>query len=423
MIEPLDLTPYELKLLDKAIPYAREIKASTERYPTQDELKKFLHCSSVSAQRLQRFLVRTDAVKVANKADTKHNKAVDKAVLDVVVDAPFQSNEEFVLREHARLARSLAKLKFEAKADSELREIAILEEIESLKEHAKGQINAKPSKIARSKKPTGNMLELSIPDTHFGKLAWPTETGHEPWDTTISAATYTRAVDTLIDRSGEYEYDEILYVVGNDILNSNDAENMTAHGTIVTTDGRYHKTFWKVRSTVVSVIEKLRQIAPVRVMMVYGNHDTLAAWHLGDSLECYFHAHKDVVIDNQPTYRKYYQFGLCMLGYTHGDKGQRDDYPLLMATEQPKMFGETKYREMHIGHRHKTQTDEFHGVRVRTFSALCPPDDWHAENAFTGNLRNAEALKWNKEQGLLGTALYCDDAQEPIITKRAIVSK
>jgi hypothetical protein len=86
------------------------------------------------------------------------------------------------------------------------------------------------------------------------------------------------------------------------------------------------------------------------VKMVPGNHDTLSTWCLGHSLECWFHATPDVMIDNEPRNRKYHQFGQVILMFTHGDKGKRPNYPLVMATEQPQMFGATVHREAHTGH-------------------------------------------------------------------------
>lgn len=297
--------------------------------------------------------------------------------------------------------------------------IAIRHEIESLKEDAKKSART-PVKIVRPVRVTGNMLELNIPDAHFGKLAWPVETGYEPYDSKIAETIYLRAVETLLDRVKGHDFDEILFVVGNDIFNSDDLESRTTKGTVVTTDGRYHKTFYTVRNTIIRVIERLRVIAPVKVVMVPGNHDNLSVWHLGDSLECWFHKYTDVAIENTPIYRKYHRFGNVMLMFTHGDKGKRQDYPLLMATEKPEMFGATKYREAHTGHTHMTKLDEQHGVRVRVLPALCPPDDWHAENGFVGNLRNAEAYIWNKNEGLVGMAFYCDNAQEQIVTERKV---
>jgi predicted phosphodiesterase len=298
--------------------------------------------------------------------------------------------------------------------------LAVRKEIELLKEDAKKAART-PHTLVRPLKTTGNMLEINIPDVHVGKLAWPEETGYEPYDLKIAPQIHRRALATLLDRTKNYKFDQVLFVVGNDLFNSDDIENRTTKGTIVTTDGRYHKTFGIVRRMITESIERLREIAPVKVIMVSGNHDNLSVWHLGDSLECYFHKYTDVEIDNTPRQRKYHQFGKVMLMLTHGDKGKRQDYPLLMATEQPAMFGQTKFREAHTGHNHMTKLDEQHGVRVRVLPALCPPDDWHAENGLVGNQRSAEAHVWNKDEGLIAQVFYNDDAQETIVSKREIV--
>lgn len=290
-------------------------------------------------------------------------------------------------------------------------------ELAQLKEDAKHTAR-EPRPVVRSIIRSGNMLEINIPDAHFGKQAWPVETRHEPYDTAIAEKMFIRALETLLERVKGYHFDQILFVVGNDLFNSDDVENRTTKGTVVTTDGRYHKTFYKVRKTITYCIERLREIAPVKVLMVSGNHDDLSVWHLGDSLECYFAKYADVQIENTPTHYKYHQYGKVMLMFTHGDKGKRTEYPQLMAHEQPEMWGSTQFRECHTGHTHMTKVDEKYGVRVRVLPALCPPDDWHSENGYVGNLRNAEAYVWNKDEGLVTMAFYNDDSQPPIVTKR-----
>jgi hypothetical protein len=288
--------------------------------------------------------------------------------------------------------------------------IEIQKEIQALKSLAESH-SIEPDKEYDYSSDSGNMLEINIPDVHFGKLAWPEETGYEPYDVKIASAMYQRAVRALIDRTKGTKYDQVLYVIGNDMLNADDLEGRTTSGTQVTNDVRYHKVFSVVRTTVIWAVEELRKIAPVKVVVVPGNHDQLSSWHLGDSVQCYFHAYKDVIVENSPRQRKYHEFGTVMLGFTHGDKGSLEDYPLLMATEQPEMFGRTKFREMHTGHTHRTKLDEKHGVRVRVLPALCPADDWHSENSYVGNLRNAEAYTWNQREGLTGITIFNDNSQ------------
>lgn len=290
--------------------------------------------------------------------------------------------------------------------------IAAKDEIAELKKLALNQ--ASPAPWPASVPPvSGNVLELAIMDHHFGKLAWGVETGHDHYDTKIAQRIWEQAYEHLVHAAASaYKIEKVLLLVGNDILNSDDSDGRTTHGTYVATDGRYHKTFSLVRNTLINTVQRLRQLAPVHVVVMPGNHDRLSAWHLGDSLECFFHQYPDIVVDNLPRARKYFRWGSVLLGFTHGDKGKRTDYPLLMATEQPEAFGATTFREWHTGHNHRTQVDEYHGVRVRILPALCAPDAWHNEEGFVGAQRTAQAFVWNKNKGLLAQFYYNQDAEK-----------
>src|SRR3990167_10886602 len=261
-------------------------------------------------------------------------------------------------------------------------QISVREELDSLKESAKKiATSIKPIIKRTHRKPSGNLMEASIPDLHIGKLAWGRETGWGDYDVRIAESLFDEALGTLLARTESYSVDKICFVVGNDLLNTNNAEGTTAAGTMVTSDSRFHKTFRIAREMTVRAIEQMRKIAPVSVVVVPGNHDRLATWHLGDSLECYYHKCKDVVIENDPTPRKYFQWGNVMLMWSHeGQIGKRSDYPLLMATEQPQMFGATKFREVHTGDLHQVRLEEKHGVRVRILPSLSAADDWHSEH-------------------------------------------
>lgn len=255
------------------------------------------------------------------------------------------------------------------------------------------------------------MLELALYDLHMGKLAWAPETGQEHYDSKIALVRFNTALDTLLSRvSSHGHFARILFVVGNDLLNADTTAGATTAGTPQDNDARFQKTFGIVRQMITRAIdERLRALSlDVRVLIVPGNHDKLTAWHLGDSLECYYHATPGVVVSNAPIYRKYEQFGKVMLMFTHGDMGKKQNYPLLMATEQPKMWAATRHREIHLGHFHQKRTnlDEYNGVKVRICSALCEPDVWHAEHGFTGSERASEAFIWHKEDGLISTANF-----------------
>jgi hypothetical protein len=286
--------------------------------------------------------------------------------------------------------------------------LAVEDELRAMKEAAFKQAPLWRPVERKPRGKTGYLLEISIPDAHLGKLAWGKATGHGDYDLKIAHDLYVQALAALLDRTSSFWPDRVLYVVGNDLLHVDNDRNQTNKGTQLESDSRYHKIFRVAREMITQSVERLRQLSPVDIEVVPGNHDLLAAWHLGDSLEAYFHGAKDVEIFNDPTPRKYYQWGKVMLMLTHQatNKRLRDDYPLLMATEQPKMFGDTRFREVHLGDLHQVRLEEQHGVRTRILPSLTAPDQWHSDKGFVGGIRSAEAFVWHREDGLVGTATF-----------------
>lgn len=281
------------------------------------------------------------------------------------------------------------------------------EEIEAMKR----AMPKLPRLVAKPKLPPKDanlLLELAPVDFHFGKLAWGKETGHGDYDITIAERLFKQSIAALVKQTSGYGvFQRVLLVIGNDMLHIDSRAGMTTGGTQMDYDSRYQNLYTEMRKMLVWAITFLAQeVAPVTVLPIPGNHDQNTTFTLGDSLECWFRHEPHVTIDNSPTQRKYYEHGKVMLLFTHGDKGKRSDYPLLMATEQPEMFGRTAFREIHTGHFHQTKVEEKHGIRVRILPSMTAEDAWHSDNHYVGNVRASEAFVWHPEMGLMGTALY-----------------
>lgn len=119
-----------------------------------------------------------------------------------------------------------------------------------------------------------NVFVPSIFDLHLGKLAWGEETG-EDYDIHIAQARFHAAINDLINKSSGYKVDEILFPVGNDIYNSDKAlpYSQTTAGTPQMDDTRWQKMFRIGVRLITEAIIKLSEIAPVKVPLVYSNHD------------------------------------------------------------------------------------------------------------------------------------------------------
>jgi len=118
------------------------------------------------------------------------------------------------------------------------------------------------------------LLELSLPDLHVGKLSWDEESG-ENYDTKIAIKRYNDAVTSLLNHVSHYkeQIHEILLPVGNDLFNIDNKNNMTTAGTPQHVDSRWQQMFRKTKDLMLMTIDKLSTIAPVKVVMVSGNHD------------------------------------------------------------------------------------------------------------------------------------------------------
>lgn len=251
------------------------------------------------------------------------------------------------------------------------------------------------------------MLEVSVFDIHFGKLAWDHETGNN-YDVRIAEDIYSNAVQDLLKVTGQFNIEKILLPVGQDFFHVNNAELTTTLGTKQDVDGRWARVFQTGCRAVQNAIRQCLEVAPVEVLFVPGNHDTHTSWYLVNVLGAYFHHNQDVVVDTQPMSRKYVHFGQNLLGFTHGNEEKHRDLPTLMASEVPDLWARSNCREWHLGHFHKAKQmdfvslDTYGSVRVRVLPSLSGTDAWHFQKGYTSNLRAAEAYLWGQQQGYIG---------------------
>ena len=154
-------------------------------------------------------------------------------------------------------------------------------------------------------------------------------------------------------------------------------------------------------------LDYLSKFYPVDVIVVQGNHDWERSFYLGDALECWYENSERVTINNKANPRKYYKYGKCAIGYTHGNNEKVLDLPLIMASENPNLWASTKYREWHLGHLHHKKeikfisTQENKGATIRFMRSLSGTDAWHNQKGYVGGIKGAEGFIWHKEDGLL----------------------
>jgi hypothetical protein len=256
------------------------------------------------------------------------------------------------------------------------------------------------------------MLEIPIMDLHFGKLCWGKETGNN-FDNKIAHDLFMGVVVDLANKASNYQFQKILFPLGEDFFNFDDIEGNTTNGTRQDNDVRWQKVYTKGLEVLIEAIAFLSEIAPVHALYVPGNHDKTTSFYATTYMDAWFRHNANVTVDVEPTTRRYVEFGNNLIGYTHGDKeGKR--LPLIMQTEAREQWGRTRFHEWHVGHWHneRFESEEKIGVNIRTMSSICGTDAWHAEMGFVGSVRKAQAFVWNEQTGLSAVFNSVIDGEE-----------
>lgn len=248
------------------------------------------------------------------------------------------------------------------------------------------------------------LLEVSIWDHHFGKLAWGRETG-ENYDLKIAEQIYSDAAFELIEKSRGFNIDKIVLPIGQDFFHVDGPNNATTAGTPQDVDGRLAKIFATGQRALVNLVDLLMGIAPVHILWVPGNHDWYTSWYLIKVLEAHYRHTRTVTVDASEMPRKHIEYGVNLLAYTHGCDEKHGSLPAIMAGQWPQEWARTKHREWKLGHFHKVKETHYNaaetidGVLVRVLPSLCGTDSWHFKKGYVGGMRAAQAFLYSAKRG------------------------
>jgi len=267
-------------------------------------------------------------------------------------------------------------------------------------------------KVNREKITDPHMLEIGLYDHHFGMYAWADDCGGENYDIKIAEDFFLRACKSLLNRVQGFEIEKIIFPIGNDFFHSNDRTNLTpGHKNPLDADGRFAKVFEAGKMAVIKAIRMCREVAPVEIIWVTGNHDLDSSYSLCQVLWGMFYNDPEVTVDIGASSRKHRVYGINFIGLTHGCDEKWADLPRVFMDEWTQDWADTKYREIHVGHQHKKKKtdflsmDSFGSTAVRMLPSLCTTDAWHYNKGFISKDKAAESFLWNADKGLVGTFL------------------
>jgi hypothetical protein len=321
----------------------------------------------------------------AAKASAEETRQPDAFLSEMGV-APEYRVERMLVNKWGAPGRESKQIKVWLKTDAD--DFALAEKL-------KVRLEENPAVLRRPDLEPGELFAvLSLPDLHVGMLAWHRET-EENYDTEIALGRMKAAAASLLSRLSGLRISEIVFPIGNDIFHADTHDNTTTAGTRVDVDSRWQRAFQMVAEALIKgPVSWAAEIAPVRIVVVPGNHDYQRAFYLGEVMRWYYQGRGlPVEVDNAPRLRKYYRRGNVLLGFTHGAWVKINQLPLIMATEAPQDWAGSVWREWLLGHYHRKRemawnsTEEVAGVRLRVLPSLATPDAWHYQQGFVGGIR------------------------------------
>jgi len=253
-------------------------------------------------------------------------------------------------------------------------------------------------KLERIENLESNLFVVDPADIHIGKLCSAFEVG-ESYNNQIAVQRVLQGVRGLLNKSQGVKIDKILFVGGNDILHIDNPKRTTTSGTPQDTDGMWHTNFLIAKQLYVDVLEILLSVADVHFVFNPSNHDYTNGFFLAQVIEAHFMNCKNITFDNSISHRKYYQYGTNLIGTSHGDGAKMLDLPMLMATERPKEWSETKHRYVYVHHLHHKWSKDVMSVCVEGLRSPSGTDSWHHRNAYEHAPKAVEGFIHSKEHG------------------------
>ncbi len=253
-------------------------------------------------------------------------------------------------------------------------------------------------KLERSKVVDGHLLVIDPADIHIGKLCSAFEVG-EAYNNQVAVQRVLQGVKGILQKAQGFEIDKILFIGGNDILHIDSPQRKTTSGTPQDTDGMWHSNFLIAKQLYIDVLEILLTVADVHFDFNPSNHDYTNGYFLANVIETHFRNCKNITFNTSIAHRKYFKYHSNLIGTTHGDGAKMNDLPMLMATEEPKKWSETKHRYVYVHHLHHKWSKDVLSVCVEGLRSPSGTDSWHHRNGYQHAPKAVEGFIHSKENG------------------------
>ena len=240
----------------------------------------------------------------------------------------------------------------------------------------------------------------TLTDCHVGMKSWKPETGAD-LDLTIAERTLVSCFSEMVNAAPNSETAVVAQL--GDFLHADSIQPITpTSGHLLDADDRYSKVVQVAIRILRSVIAlALKKHKKVIVLMAEGNHDLSSSIWLRELFKAVYENEPRISVIDTPLPYYVYRHGGTMLAWHHGHLRKNDQLPILFASQFSEVWGSTKKRYVHTGHRHHFDEKEHSGMYVVQHSTVAARDAYAARGGWMSE-RTIKAITYHKEFGEVG---------------------
>lgn len=271
-----------------------------------------------------------------------------------------------------------------------------------------------------------HLLIIDPADVHFGKLSEQSETS-QTYNIDVARHRMIEGTLALINRAKGTGFNRILFVVGNDILHTDNGKSSTS-GTPQDTDGTYFQAWKAGEYAMIDALNECARHADTDIVHCMSNHDWRSGWALAQTIAASVRNHEGIratEYNMSARHRKYYGFENNAIMFSHGDGAKEEVLLGAFKAEAQQLVGSCQHLYTYLHHvhhkikkrrgvdvfqsekdhngltaimsgNHKTATGTHIDIEyVRSPSA---PDGWHDRNGYL-NRQGVEAFMHHPHDG------------------------
>lgn len=216
------------------------------------------------------------------------------------------------------------------------------------------------------------MLEIKLDDLHFGHAFYED---------------YEETLQNVIEVIESKFFEEINIVIGEDLIHTNDFRGHTNKGTFIG-EADIPRGYKDALRFYFAIIEaSLKNSKTTNVIYSMGNHSESLSWTVTQVLKA---TYPQANYDDKLIERKAIIYKKIFIGISHCEEttGNLRDIKDIFMQEFLQAYANAEVREIHLGHKHKSQeTEDINGCVVRRLPSGVPTDKYSYRHGWTGTVK------------------------------------